>query len=77
MASVEITYRYDTDPAEARLRPTDAVAARARLEAGNQRCAALLDSLESNAVAFQAIFQRFATSPRITALLDAADDAAH
>jgi len=45
MPSVEIIYRYDTEAMRARERPVGIDAARARLEAGNQRFAALLDSL--------------------------------
>ena len=45
MPSVDIIYRYDTEAMRARERPASADAARARLEAGNLRFAALLDSL--------------------------------
>jgi len=45
MPSVDIIYRYDTEAMRARERPAGLEAARARLEAGNLRFAALLDSL--------------------------------
>ncbi len=45
MKIIEITYRYGGIDATARTRPTDAEAARARLEDGSRSIAALLDSL--------------------------------
>jgi len=45
MKIIEITYRYDGTDTMARPRPTDAEAARARLEDGSQSIGALLDSL--------------------------------
>ena len=46
MKTVEITYRYHSANFTERARPTDAEAARARLDDGNRAFAALLDSLE-------------------------------
>ncbi len=45
MKIIEITYRYDGTLATTRPRPTDAEAARARLEDGSRMFGALLDSL--------------------------------
>lgn len=45
MKTVEITYRYEARHAPARPQPTDADAARRRLDEGNRAFAALLDSL--------------------------------
>lgn len=45
MKIIEVTYRYDADAPAARPRPTDAEAARERLDAGSRAIATLVDGL--------------------------------
>ena len=49
MRTVEITYRYQADGAPARLPPSDAAAARRRLDEGSRAFAALIGSLSDGA----------------------------